>query len=265
MSQGASFPRMYADRTRDRSSSSSGTTVLVVEDRREVREVVMRALAEEGHALTVATTGPDAVEAALVSEPDVVVLDLGLPGLDGLDVIRTLRERGFSAPILVLTARGGVRDRVSGLDAGADDYLPKPFDVDELSARVRALLRRGRQVANLRVADLECDPLAREIRRQGHPLLLTQREYSLLEYFMRNAGEPVTREMIARDVWKSEFDPDNNIIDVYVIYLRQKLAARGRRQLLHTIRGVGYVLEERAARARQAGSSRSGMRSSKGR
>jgi len=225
----------------------------------------MRALAEQGHALTVATTGPDAVEAALASTPDLVVLDLGLPGMDGLEVIDALRQRGFNTPILVLTARGGVRDRIIGLDAGADDYLAKPFDVDELGARVRALLRRGPPVTQLRVADLECDPIAREIRRQGRPLLLTQREYALLEFLMRHAGEPVTRETIAREVWKSEFDPDNNIIDVYVSYLRQKLAARGSRQLLHTVRGVGYVLEERAPRARQAGSSRSGMRSSKGR
>ena len=225
----------------------------------------MRALAEQGYALTVATTGPDAVEASLAAQADLVVLDLGLPGLDGIDVIRTLREQRFSAPILVLTARGGVGDRVTGLDAGADDYLAKPFDVDELCARVRALLRRGRPAARLVVGDLECDPQTREIRRHGRTLLLTQREYALLEFLMRNAGEAVTRETIAREVWKMDFDPENNIIDVYVSYLRQKLTGDGRPQLLHTIRGVGYVLEERATRGRQAGSSRSGIRSAKGR
>lgn len=256
---------MYAERTSGRQLSAPRTNVMVVEDRREVREVVLRALAEQGHSLSVATTGPDAVEAAIASAPDLMVLDLGLPGLDGLDVIGELRERGFNAPILVLTARGGVRDRIIGLDAGADDYLSKPFDVDELRARVRALLRRGPPVSQLRVADLECDPVAREIRRQGRLLLLTQREYALLEFLMRHAGQPVTREQIAREVWKTEFDPDNNIIDVYVSYLRQKLAARGRTQLLHTVRGTGYVLEERKRRTSQAGSSRSGMRSSNGR
>lgn len=246
------------------SVTPAGATILVVEDRREVRDVVMLALAEQGYALTVATTGPDAIEAALAGDPDLVVLDLGLPGLDGLDVIRELRAANFDAPILVLTARGGVGDRVTGLDAGADDYLPKPFDLDELCARVRALLRRGRSAERLVVGDLVCDPLTREVRRNGQPLALTQREYALLEFFMRRPGTPVTRETIAREVWKTEFDPEHNIIDVYVSYLRQKLASRGRAQLLHTIRGVGYVLEERPP-ARQARSSRSGIRSAKGR
>lgn len=261
--------RMRSDRGSARATppfvEATGATVLIVEDRRAVREVVMRAFAEQGYSLTIATTGPDAVEAALSSEVHLMVLDLGLPGLDGLDVIRTLREQHFTAPILALTARGTVDDRIAGLDAGADDYLSKPFDVDELLARVRALLRRGRQAERLTVFDLECDPLAREVRRRGKLLVLTQREYALLEYLMRNAGTPVTREMIAREVWKMEFEPENNIIDVYVSYLRQKLASHGGSQLLHTIRGTGYVLEDREAPSRQAGNSRSGMRSTKGR
>ena len=223
----------------------------------------MRSLAEQGYAITIATTGPDAVEAALAGQPDLVILDLGLPGMDGIDVIRTLRAQHFPAPILVLTARGGVDDRVQGLDAGADDYLPKPFDLEELSARSRALLRRGRGGQRLTVVDLTCDTVAREVRRDGETILLTQREYSLLEFLMRNAGVPVTRDTLAREVWKTEFDPEHNVIDVYVSYLRQKLVAGGRPQLLHTVRGVGYVLREPLPR--QAGSSRSGIRSAKGR
>ncbi len=220
--------------------------MLVVEDRLEVRQLVMRALDEQGLALHVATTGPDAIESAMGSRPDLIVLDLGLPGCDGLEVIRELRSRGFDRPILVLTARGGVADRVLGLDVGADDYVAKPFDVDELCARVRALLRRSRADASmLRVGDLDCDPRAREVRRAGRTLPLTQREFALLEYLMRHAGTPVRREDIARDVWRTEITSENNIIDVYVSYLRQKLTLGGGSQLLHTVRRVGYVLEER--------------------
>lgn len=220
--------------------------VLVVEDRLEVRQLVMRALDAQGVSLQVATSGPDAIEAAMGSLPDLIILDLGLPGCDGLEVIRALRGRGFDRPILILTARGGVADRVEGLDAGADDYVAKPFDVDELCARVRALLRRSRSdLPMLRVGDLECDLRARDIRRGGQSLALTQREFALLEYFMRHPGRPVPREEIARDVWRTEIGAENNIIDVYVSYLRQKLTAGGGAQLLHTVRRVGYVLEDR--------------------
>src|SRR5690606_37236732 len=163
---------MTPDRGTSRSSTRPAATVLVVEDRREVRELVMRTLAEQGYAITIATTGPDAVEAALAEQPDLMVLDLGLPGMDGIDVIRTLRERRFLTPILVLTARGGVGERVRALDAGADDYLPRPFDVEELSARARALLRRGRGGERLVMADLACDTVTREVRRDGEPILL---------------------------------------------------------------------------------------------
>ncbi|HEX6632112.1 MAG TPA: response regulator transcription factor [Gemmatimonadaceae bacterium] len=223
----------------------SRPTIIVVEDRRELREVLRRTLAENGYLVQTADDGESGLEIALAQHPDLVILDIGLPVRDGLDVARELRARGFRAPILMLTAHTAIPDRVAGFDAGADDYLGKPFNYDELLARVRALLRRSRAEANvLRYADLALDPITHQVSRAGRPLPLTQREYALLEYFLRHAGRPVTREQISQDVWRTPFDPENNIIDVYVSYLRGKLEAHGGRPLLHTVRRVGYVLRD---------------------
>ncbi|HEX5580651.1 MAG TPA: response regulator transcription factor [Gemmatimonadaceae bacterium] len=227
------------------SSTPRATTVLLVEDKRELRDVLRRSFAEHGFAVLTAGDGPAGVEAALERRPDVIVLDIGLPGQNGLDVARTLRERGSRVPILMLTAHSAVPDRLAGFDAGADDYLGKPFNFGELLARVHALLRRSRSDANvIRYADVACDPLTRKATRGGRPLALTQREYALLEYLLRHAGHPVTREQIARDVWHTSFDPEHTSIEVYVSYLRNKLNAAGGPPLLHTVRKVGYVLKD---------------------
>src|SRR5687768_11577938 len=174
-------------------------TILVVEDRRELRDVLRRTLSDNGFAVTTADDGDAGLAAALAHQPDLVVLDVGLPGRDGLEVVRTLRARRFHAPVLMLTAHNAVPDRVAGFDAGADDYLGKPFHYEELLARVQALLRRSRRDANvLRLADLVLDPLTREVARGGRPIALTQREFALLEYLLRNPGRPVTRAQISQ-------------------------------------------------------------------
>lgn len=220
-------------------------TVLVVEDKQELRTVLRRTLGANGYQVLTAADGDEGLEAALTRAPDLVILDVGLPGRNGLEVARTLRERDFRAPVLMLTAHGTIDDRVLGFEAGADDYLPKPFHYDELLARVRALLRRSRSDANVvRYADLVCDPLARRITRGGEPLSLTQREYALLEYFIRHPGRPISREQISAEVWQTDLDPENNTIEVYVSYLRAKLEAGGRQPLLHTVRKVGYMLKQ---------------------
>ena len=225
-------------------------TILIVEDRRELREVLRRTLSENGYGVLTADDGETAIELALAQAPDLVILDVGLPRCSGLDVSRELRARDFRAPVLMLTGFSAISDKLAGFAAGADDYLPKPFNYDELMARVRALLRRSRaDAAVLRVGDLTCDPLTRRVMRGTQPVMLTQREYALLEFFMRNAGRPVSREQIAVEVWCTDFDPENNIIDVYVSYLRSKLEAHGDRPLLHTVRRVGYVLRDDGAAA----------------
>ena len=230
-----------------RSVSEKLATILVVEDRHEVLDVLQRTLAGSGYEVHTAVDGEAGLEMALDLAPDLVILDIGLPKQNGLQVAKELRRRGFRAPVLMLTARVSVSDRVTGLDAGADDYLPKPFDVDELVARVKALLRRAAIRADdavLRVGDLALDTLSREATLGGRPISLTQKEYALLEYLMRHAGRPVTREQIAAHVWKTEFDPSTNIVDVYINYLRKKLDGAGV-PLVHTVRGTGYVLELR--------------------
>jgi DNA-binding response OmpR family regulator len=220
-------------------------TILVVEDKRELREVLRRTLHENGFAVATADDGEAGYAAALAEHPDLVVLDVGLPGRDGLEVVRALRARRFRAPVLMLTAHNALPDRVAGLDAGADDYLGKPFHYEELLARVHALLRRSRSDANvLRFADLVLDPLTREVWRAGRPVPLTRREYALLEYLVRNPGRPLSREQISQDVWQTPFDPEVNVIDVFVSQLRAKLEAHGGRPLLHTVRRVGYVLRD---------------------
>ena len=220
-------------------------TVLLVEDAPEVLRVLERTIAESGYSVLTASDGDAALALALDHRPDLVILDVGLPNLNGYEVARELRARAFTNPILMLTARGTVSDKVEGLDAGADDYLGKPFDHDELLARVRAQLRRSALHAEqtvLRVGDLTIDPFLREVRRGSREVSLTQKEYALLEYLARHAGHPVTREQISRQVWKQEFDPTTNIVDVYINYLRKKVDGESEAPLVHTVRGVGYML-----------------------
>jgi len=224
---------------------ANGMRVLVVEDERKVASFIRQGLEEEGHAVEVSGDGLDALDLAVAAPPyDLIVLDVRLPRLDGFSVLRKLRAQRVSTPVLLLTARDAVADKVTGLDLGADDYLTKPFAFDEFLARVRALLRRGQTVAPpvLRVADLTLDPATREVRRGSRALTFTMREYALLEYFMRNAGRVLTRPMIAEHVWGLDFDSETNLIDVYVGYLRRKIDGEGDRRLLHTLRGAGYKL-----------------------
>jgi len=219
--------------------------ILVVEDERKVAAFVRQGLVEEGHAVEVAVDGAAALEAVADGPPyDLVVLDVMLPKQDGVSVLKSLRAQKIQTPVLLLTARDGVADKVAGLDAGADDYLAKPFAFEEFLARVRALLRRGRGRAEpvLRVADLSLDPATRVVVRGRRRISLTAREYALLEYFLRNTGRVLTRPMITQHVWGMDWDPESNIVDVYVGYLRRKVDAEGEPRLLQTLRGAGYML-----------------------
>jgi len=219
--------------------------ILVVEDERKVAAFVRQGLVEEGHVVEVAADGEAALDAVAEGPPyDLIVLDVMLPRRDGLSVLKALRASRMQAPVLLLTARDGVADKVAGLDAGADDYLAKPFAFEELLARVRALLRRGRGGAEpvLRVVDLSLDPATRLVMRGRRRISLTAREYALLEYFLRNTGRVLTRPMITQHVWGMDFDPESNIVDVYVGYLRRKIDADGEPRLLQTMRGAGYML-----------------------
>ena len=220
--------------------------VLVVDDDPKVLSLMKRGLAFEGYSVDLAGDGAEALLAARERPPDLIVLDLMLPGLDGVEVCRRIRAGDSSVPILMLTARAGVPDRVAGLNAGADDYLVKPFAFDELVARIRALLRRARPVAEekLRFADLALDPATREVRSGGDVIELTAREYELLHFFMRHPRQVLSRGLIFQRVWGSDFLGDSNLIDVHVMRLRDKLEAGDRRRLIHTIRGAGYSLRE---------------------
>jgi two-component system response regulator MprA len=221
--------------------------ILVVDDERAVRDSLKRALELEGYGVELAADGEEALR-RLSNEPlpDAVVLDVLMPGADGLEVCRRLRQDGKALPVLMLTARAEVDSRVAGLDAGADDYLPKPFALAELLARLRALLRRtGNGYASadvLRFDDLELDPGTREVRRAGRPIELTRTEFSLLELFLRNPRQVLTRSVIFERVWGYDFGPSSNSLDVYIGYLRRKTEAGGRSRLIHTVRGVGYAL-----------------------
>jgi two-component system response regulator MprA len=223
----------------------SGAKVLVVDDDPNMVSMLRRTLGFEGYAVTTAMDGESALRCAEAERPDVVVLDVMLPGVSGLEVCERLRTQ-CDASILLLTALGSVPDRVAGLDAGADDYLPKPFAVDELLARVRALLRRAtpERVEELRFADLELVPSTREVRRNGQIVELTAREFDLLEFFMRHPRQVLTREVVFQQVWGYDFLGSSNVIDVHVKALREKLEANGERRLIHTIRGVGYSLRD---------------------
>lgn len=220
--------------------------ILIIEDSAEVVSLLERVLGEHGYEVSAAVDGNSGLARAIEESPDLVILDLGLPGRDGLQVASEMRRRGIGAPVLMLTARGTIADRVSGLDAGADDYLAKPFAPEELLARVRALLRRSAlrtRAAQLKVGDLILDPLTREVWHGGEPLALSPREFALLEYLMRNPGRTLTRAAIVAQVWKPAPDDAEatNIVDVYMAYLRKKLEAGDPRPMIHTIRGIGYV------------------------
>jgi DNA-binding response OmpR family regulator len=222
------------------------TRILVIEDSPDVLSVLEHLLGEQGWDVRASTNGEAGLAHALEHPPDLAIIDIGLPGRDGLEVTAELRRRGIDSPVLLLTARGSVADRVTGLDAGADDYLAKPFDSDELLARVRALLRRATRHGRgslLRVGALSLDPLTREVARGARRISLTHREFALLEFFMRNADRPLTRQEIAEDVWQTELDLEaTNIVDVYVAYLRKKIDGDDDEPILQTVRGIGYVL-----------------------
>jgi two-component system, OmpR family, response regulator MprA len=221
--------------------------ILVVDDERAVRESLRRALELDGYQVELAEDGQEALDRLDANgEPDAVILDILMPRMDGLEVCRRLRRDGRRLPVLMLTARDEVENRVAGLDAGADDYVTKPFALEELLARVRALLRRTTSGSGevLRFADLELDPKTREVRRAGEPIELTRTEFSLLELFLLNPRQVLTRSVIFERVWGYDFGFASNSLDVYIGYLRRKTEAGGKPRLIHTVRGVGYALRE---------------------
>lgn len=222
--------------------------VLIVEDERKLAQVVSCALQAEHYDVVVAATGEDGFYRANAELFDLVVLDLMLPGRSGFEVLQTLRQRRIDTPVLILTARDGIDDRVQGLDLGADDYLIKPFALPELMARIRALMRRGRpaEVLRLKIADLELDLVSRRVARGDRSIDLTAREFELLEYLLRHQGHLVSREMLAHDVWKEprRATPLDNVIDVQIARLRRKVDPEGAARLIHTVRGVGFVMRE---------------------
>jgi heavy metal response regulator len=220
--------------------------LLIVEDDRKLASFLKRGLEEEQYAVDVAYDGEEGLYLSQVNDYDLILLDIMLPKMDGLTLCRTLRRQQRDTPIILLTARDAVEDKVTGLDLGADDYLVKPFAFAELLARIRALLRRKSAPfgVQLQVADLVLDPVRHRVSRSGQPIELTAKEYALLEFLMRRAGAVVSRTQIAEHVWDLHFDTDTNVIDVYISYLRQKIDRPFATQLLHTVRGVGYVLRE---------------------
>jgi two-component system, OmpR family, response regulator MprA len=223
--------------------------ILVVDDEPAVRDAVDRALRLEGYATELATDGREALDVLAARPPDAVVLDVLMPHVDGLEVCRRLRGAGDRTPVLMLTARDAISDRVRGLDAGADDYLVKPFALEELRARVRALLRRAAEARShadgpLRFADVTLDPMGHTVHRGGRAITLTRTEFALLELFLRHPRQVLTRTIVFEHVWGYDFGPTSNSLEVYVGYLRRKLEAEGEPRLLHTVRGVGYVLRE---------------------
>jgi two-component system response regulator MprA len=223
--------------------------VLVVDDDHAVRESLRRSLAFNGYEVELAADGEQGLKAVASSRPDVVVLDVMMPRMDGLAACRALRAAGDDVAVLMLTARDDVSDRVAGLDAGADDYLPKPFALEELLARMRALLRRvgpsdGDDGAALRLADLILDPTTRDVRRGDRSVRLTRTEFALLELLLRNQRRVLTRERILEEVWGYDFPTTANSLEVYIGYLRRKTEAEGELRLIHTVRGVGYVARE---------------------
>ena len=222
--------------------------VLLVEDEKRIARFLKKGLEEESYAVDVAVDGPAALDWVAGTNYDLILLDVMLPGLTGFEVSRILRQRGITTPILMLTARDEVDDRVTGLDAGADDYLPKPFAFKELLARMRALTRRATTVAPLNtileLADLKLDTVAHRAKRGEREIELTAKEYALLEYFLRHPRRPLSRTMIRESIWGYDYYGASNVVDVYVRHLRKKLEARGAPPLIHTVRGVGYKIDD---------------------
>jgi len=220
--------------------------ILIIEDDEGIVKLLRRGLAYDGYQVEVALDGETGLVLARDRHPDLVLLDLMLPGMDGLEICQRLRASGGNIPILILTARDALQDRILGLDSGADDYMVKPFELDELLARIRALLRRTQQerVPVLTFGDLTLDISTRQVTRKNRVVPLTAKEFDLLELFMRHPRQVLTREIIFDRVWGYDFGGESNVLDVYIRYLRQKLESNGEDRLLHTVRGVGYVLRE---------------------
>ena len=219
--------------------------ILIAEDDRAVREALVRALRFEGYEVAAARDGGEALELLMQAEPDAIILDVMMPSIDGLEVCRRIRSKGIDLPILMLTARHEIADRVAGLDAGADDYLVKPYSLDELLARIRALLRRNSVTGNddetFALADLELDTAARRVSRGGSVIELTKTEFDLLELLVHNTDIVLTRDVIYERIWGYDFETGSKSLDVYIGYLRRKLEANDASRLIHTVRGVGYV------------------------
>ncbi len=220
--------------------------ILVVEDEKKIADFIRRGLKEEGYAVDVANDGEEGLFLAKTNDYDLVLLDLMLPKLDGLTLCKKLKEAKIKTPVIMLTAKNTVKEKVMGLDSGADDYLTKPFAFEELLARIRAILRKkdARTPTRLKAADLELDLLTHKVIRGSEEIELTTKEYSLLEYLMRNEGMIVTRTMISEHVWDIDFDTFTNVIDVYINYLRNKIDSGFKKKLIHTVRGRGYILKE---------------------
>ena len=219
--------------------------LLVIEDEKKVARFIKKGLEEEGYAVDLAFDGEEGLAMVLDLVHDLIILDIGLPKIDGLQVLKKLRERKVPTPVLLLTVRATIEDKVLGLDSGADDYLTKPFAFQELLARIRALLRRKAEAGSplLQVEELVLDPARHLVTRGGERIDLTSKEFALLEYFMRNAGRVLTRAMISEHVWDYDFDTETNVIDVYVNYLRRKIDSGREKRLIHTVRGSGYVFK----------------------
>jgi DNA-binding response OmpR family regulator len=230
------------------SERSAAVRILIVEDEHKVANALREGLEGERYEAVIALTGEDAFYRINTEDFDLILLDHMLPGRDGLQILTTIRKRGLDTPVLLLTARDSLQDRITGLNSGADDYLVKPFAFAELLARIRALLRRGRatETVRLNVADLEMDLISRKVTRNGQIIELTGREYELLEYLLRHQGQVVMRETLARDVWKetARGTPLNNVIDVHIARLRKKVDLDPLTKLIHTVRGVGFMLRE---------------------
>ena len=219
--------------------------ILVIEDEKKIASFIKRGLKEEGHMVDVAYDGEEGYRLSGENDYDLILLDIMLPKRDGISLCRQLRDDGVTTPVLMLTAKDSVQDKVTGLDSGADDYLTKPFAFEELLARIRALVRkRSPQATKLQVGDLVLDLISHRVTRAGREILLTMKEYALLEYLMRNAGTVVTRTMITEHVWDIDFDTSTNVIDVYINYLRNKIDSGQQKKLIHTVRGRGYLLQD---------------------
>jgi two-component system copper resistance phosphate regulon response regulator CusR len=224
--------------------------ILVVEDEKRIADFLSRGLESAGYAVDVASDGATAVEMVHATEYDLIILDLGLPDMDGMAVLKKIRTRKLSPPVLILSARDAVDDRVRGLESGADDYLVKPFAFVELLARVRVLLRRGQPTPErLQVGDLSLDCIRRKVTRAGENIELAPKEFSILEYLMRNRGRPLSRTMIVEHVWDMDYDGLTNIVDVYIRHLRSKIDEKWPDKMIQTVRGIGYMLDslERSA------------------